>query len=178
MWTEPPRHISVHVIQVAYLEAEMLSKTFHSVSTHSKFILASVIQAERVAGRRDGCLQERRETERERRGAETQAKWHISTASSILLSTLLNSDLVAARMGRDQLAATCQVKLQNQTIKLWHVLSWKMITWPLSMDNPLKADQRKSKFWSGLQCVFTCTQRWGRQPFRRLQHLILLCLPA
>lgn len=75
MWTEPPRHISVHAIQVAYLEAEMLSKSFHSVSTHTKFILASVIQAERVAGRRDGCLQERREpgeaeSERESEGVQ------------------------------------------------------------------------------------------------------------
>lgn len=82
--------------------------------------------------------------------------------------------LVVVRMGQKQLAATCQVKLQTQTIKVWHVLSWKMITWPLWMDNPLKADQRKSKFWSRLQRVFTCRQ----SRCRRLQHLIQLRLRA
>lgn len=162
MWTEPPWHSSVHVSRVSlnntYLETEMLSKSFHSVSTHTKFVLASVIQAERMAGRPDGCLKEKerawieKEIERER-GVETQGKWHISSTSSLLPSTSLNSDLVMARIGHHQLAATCQVKLQNQTIKLWHVLYWKMITWPPSMDNPLKADQRKSKCWSGLQCL-------------------------
>lgn len=151
----------------------MLSKSFHRVSTHTKFILASVIQAERTAGRCDGCLQERvwRESERgAQKGRENDIFPPLLPSSS---QPRLNSDLVVVRMGQHQLEATCQVKLQNQTIKLWHVLSWKMITWPLWMDNPLKADQRRSTFWSGLQRVFTCRQSWCRR-----LHLIQLRLWA
>lgn len=147
----------------------MLSKSFHRVSTHTKFILASVIQAERTTGRRDGCLQERvcRVGEREVQKGRENDRFPPPPPLNL-------GHLVVVRMGQKQLAATCQVKLQTQTIKVWHVLSWKMITWPLWMDNPLKADQRKSKFWSGLQRVFTCRQsrcRW-------LQHLIPLPLWA
>lgn len=86
----------------------------------------------------------------------------------------LNSVLLVARMGRDQLAAACQVKLRNQTIKLRHVLSLNTITWRLRMDNPLKPDQRKSEFWSGLQCVRVYRRSWYRQLFTWLQHVIQL----
>lgn len=118
----------------------------------------------------DVCRRESAERERERcRKAGKMIDFH-----RFFPPPLNPGHLVVVRMGQKQLAATCQVKLQTQTIKVWHVLSWKMITWPLWMDNPLKADQRKSKFWSRLQRVFTCRQ----SRCRRLQHLIQLRLRA
>lgn len=42
------------------------------------------------------------------------------------------------------------------------------------MDNPLKPDQRKSEFWSGLQCVFTCRRSLYGELFTWPQHVIQL----
>lgn len=78
------------------------------------------------------------------------------------LSVILSSTLFYLRRGRDGTgpaggdALNIALKLQNQTIRLRHALFLNTITWRLWMDNPLKPDQRKSEFWSGLQCVFTC----------------------
>lgn len=119
----------------------------------------------------------RSEPESGERWWSREEEGHASISSSLLpLKPRLNSALVVARMGQDQLAATRQVKLKNQTIKLRHVLSSNTITWRLRMDNPLKPDQRKSEFWSGLQCVrvFTCRRSWYRQLFTWLQHVIQL----
>lgn len=54
----------------------------------------------------------------------------------------LNPALLVVRMGQDRLAATSQVKLPNQTVKVSHVLYLNTITWRLWTDNPLKPDQR------------------------------------
>lgn len=148
----------------------MLSKSFQSLHTHQIHFGIS------YSGGEDGWKMWRMSGERERE-REVQKCGEKNIFPPLLPSSRqpgLSSDLVVVRMGPDQLAARCQVNLQNQTIKLWDVLSWKMITWPLWMDNPLKGDQRTSKFWSGLQRVFTCRQ--SRR--RRLQHLIQLRLLA
>lgn len=60
------------------------------------------------------------------------------------------------------------------TIKLRHVLSLNTITWPLRVDNPLKSDQRKSEFWSGLQNVFACR----KESIRAAVYMTAACNPV
>lgn len=98
------------------------------------------------------------ETEREERrwSREREERGILPSPLPSSPQARLNSALLVVRMGQDWLAATCQAKLQNQTVKVRHVLYLNTITWRLWTDNPLKPDQRKSKFWSGLQNVFTC----------------------
>lgn len=67
-----------------------------------------------------------------------------------------------------------QQQKKTHTIKLRHVLSLNTITWPLRVDNPLKPDQRKSEFWSGLQNVFTCR----KESIRAAVYMTAACNPV
>lgn len=137
-------------------EQQCLPKAFtESWELHRHQIHSGIIQARGMAWRCDGCLQEgarpkgKNDGDRERR----ETYFHLISPQPRLNSAPLDGGW--ARMGQDQLAATCQVKLQNQTIKLRHALSLNTITWRLRMDNPLKPDQRKVWIlkWAA-ECVY------------------------
>lgn len=114
------------------------------------------------------------ETEREERRRSREERGILPSPLPSSPQARLNPVPLVVRMGQDRLAATCQVKLQNQTIKVRHVLYLNTITWRLRTDNPLKPDQRKSEFWSGLQNVFTRKRSWYGQLFTWLPHVIQL----
>lgn len=147
--------------------------------TDTRFTLSSVIQARRMAGRCDGCLQEgvrlrgKKDGDGERE-ERREAYFHLPSTSTSS-STLVR--LWRGRGGtswRQRAKHYIMVKLQNQTIKVRHALSLNTITWRLRMDNPLKPHQRKSEFWSGPQYVFTCKRSWYGRLFTWLQHVIQL----
>lgn len=134
--------------------------------TVTKFTLSSVIQARRIAGSCDGCLQEgerlrgKRDDDQERRKAYFHLIFTPPSTSTQLWSTCGDD---GTRPASGKHAKHCvTVKWQIQTIKPKHALSLNKITWRLWMANPLKPDQRKSEFWSGLWLCVYMQKEWIR----------------